>query len=95
MGRQIQHKTRLGIGKMVTKSKDEMLSVLHQNIQSLNNKRVELEIILKESLDNIEVLCITEHWVINDYLEQIHMDKYNLVSYSVESPTSMVARVFM
>ena len=52
-----------------------MLSVLHQNIQSLNNKRVELEIILKVSLDNIEVLCITEHWVINYYLEEIQMDE--------------------
>ena len=75
MGRQIQHKTKLGIGKIVTKSKDEMLSVLHQNIQRLNNKRVELEIILKVSLDNIEVLCITEHWVINYYLEEIQMDE--------------------
>lgn len=81
MGRQIQHKTMLGKGKVVTKSKDEIISVLHQNMQSLNNRRVELDIILKEILDNIEVLCIMEHCMKKDYLEQIQMDKYNLVSY--------------
>jgi hypothetical protein len=35
------------------------LSVLHQNVQS--NKQIEIDLILKYSLKNIDVLCFTEH----------------------------------
>ena len=39
------------------------LSVLHQNIQSISNKQIELDLALKSRLKNTEVLRSTEHWV--------------------------------
>jgi hypothetical protein len=57
------------------------LSVLHQNLQSIRNKQIEIYLILKSSLRNIDVLCFTEHWVKDDYLKLIQIDKYKLVSY--------------
>ena len=57
------------------------LSVLHQNVQSISNKQIEIDLILKSSLKNIDVLCFTEHWVKEDYLKLIQTDQYKLVSY--------------
>ena len=39
------------------------LSVLHKNLQSISNKQIELDLVLKLRLKNPEVLCFTEHWV--------------------------------
>ena len=57
------------------------LSVLHHNVQSLSNKIVELDLMLKLSLGNIDVLCFTEHCVKEDYLDLIQIDQYKLVNY--------------
>ena len=37
------------------------LSVLHRNVQSVSNKQIELELVLKLRLKNTDVLCSTEH----------------------------------
>ena len=50
------------------------LSVLHQNIQSIRNKQNEIDLILKSSLKNIDVLCFTENWVKDNYLKLIQID---------------------
>ena len=34
------------------------LSVLHQNIQSISNRQIEIDLILKSSLKNVDVLCL-------------------------------------
>jgi hypothetical protein len=52
------------------------LSVLHQNMQSISNKQIEIDLVLKSSLKKIDVLCLTEH-----YLKLIQIDQYKLVSY--------------
>jgi|GEM_PF-6396561 len=62
-------------------TKNITLSVLHQNVQSISNKQIELDLVLKSSLRNIDVLCFTEHWVNADYLNLIQIDQYKLVSY--------------
>jgi exonuclease III len=62
-------------------TKNVSLSVLHQNVQSISNKQIELDLVLKSSLKNIEVLCFTEHWVKKDYFNLIQIDQYNLVNY--------------
>jgi len=49
-------------------------SVLHQNIQSISNKQIQLDLVLKLRLKNTEVLCFTEHWVKVDYLNLIQVD---------------------
>jgi len=57
------------------------LSVLHQNVQSISNKQIELDLALKLRLKNTEVSCFTEHWVKADYLNLIQIDQYKLVSH--------------
>ena len=58
-----------------------ILSVLCQNIQSINNKQIQLDLVLKLRLNNTEVLCFTEHWVKADYLNLIQVDQCKLQSY--------------
>jgi len=38
------------------------VSVLHQNIQSIGNKQIEVDLALKLNLNSIDVLCFTEHY---------------------------------
>jgi hypothetical protein len=57
------------------------LSILHQNIQSIENKQIEVDLALKLDLKDIDVLCFTEHWLKEDCLKLIHIDEYELVSY--------------
>ena len=61
-------------------TKNLTLSVLHQNVQSISNKKTKLDFVLKSRLKNIEVLCFTEHWVKADYLNLIQIDQYKLLS---------------
>jgi len=42
------------------------LSVLHQNIQSIDNKKTEIDLVLKSDLKNVDVLCFTECWLKED-----------------------------
>jgi hypothetical protein len=57
------------------------LSILHQNIQSIGNKQIEVDLVMKSDLKAIDIRCFTEHWLKEDYLNLIHMDQYKLVSY--------------
>ena len=57
------------------------LSVLHQNVQSISNKIVELDLVLKSSQGNIDVLNFRKHWIKEDYLNLNQIDQYKLVNY--------------
>jgi hypothetical protein len=50
-------------------------------VQSISNKLIELDLVLKSSQKNIDVLCFTEHWVKEGYLKLIQIEQYELVSY--------------
>ena len=65
----------------MVKEKHGQLSVLHQNVQSISNKVEQLDLALKVNLGNTDVLCFTEHWVKEDYLNLIHFDQYKLVNH--------------
>ena len=41
----------------------------------------EVYLVLKSHLKNIDVLCLTEHWLKEDYLKLIHIGQHKLVSY--------------
>jgi hypothetical protein len=43
-------------------TKNTNLPVLHQNIQSISNKKIKKALVLKSGLKNIDVLCFTDHW---------------------------------
>ena len=62
-------------------TKNLTLSVLHQNVQSISNKKTELDLVLKSSLRNTNVLCFTEHSIKADYLNLIQIDQYKLRSH--------------
>jgi hypothetical protein len=59
---------------------EEILSVLHHNVQSINNKLVELDLLFNSSLKHIDVLCFMEHWIKEDNLDIIKIDQFKLVS---------------
>jgi hypothetical protein len=47
----------------------------------MRNKLLELDLVLKSRVHNIDVLCFTEHWIKEDYLTTIQIDQYKLVSH--------------
>ena len=82
MGKYYQELIRAGMNRRDKRVTNNLtLSVLHQNVQSISNKQIELDLVLKSKLKNTEVLCSTEHWVKADYLNLIQVDQYNLVSH--------------
>lgn len=56
------------------------LRVMHQNIRCLNNKTLELEVIISEN--NVDVLFLSEHWQSSEELQSINLSNYKLVSFS-------------
>lgn len=55
------------------------LRLCHQNIQSLGTSLGELEKFI--TVNNIDILCITEHWKKEEQLQRIHVDQFKLVSF--------------
>jgi hypothetical protein len=80
-----KHQQELTRGEEESRNKSVTMnlnfSVLHQNIRSISNKQIEIELVLKLSLKNIDVLRFTEHWVKEDYFKLIQIDQYKLVGY--------------
>jgi hypothetical protein len=68
------------IGIMVNCEKAKNITVLHHNIQSLNNKIQELSLYLHVSETMVNVLCFTEHWLSGDQIKLIILDQYKLRS---------------
>jgi exonuclease III len=61
--------------------RETTLTVLHQNIQCISNKLLDIDLVLKSRVENIDVLCFTEHWMKEDYLNLIKIEQYKLVSH--------------
>ena len=53
-------------GRNKINTREPYLSVLHQNVQSIGNKQIEVDLALKSNGNNIDVLCFTEHWLKED-----------------------------
>jgi hypothetical protein len=43
------------------------IQLLHQNVQSLNNKKINIEVLLTDKTLESDVLCINEHWLAENY----------------------------
>ena len=82
MGKYYQELIRAGMSRRDKRVTNNLtLSVPHQTIQSISNKQIELDLVLKSRLKNTEVLCFTEQWVKADYLNLIQIDQYKSVSH--------------
>jgi hypothetical protein len=63
-----------------TENKETTISILHQNICSLHHKTSELEIWLNTELKQVNVLCLTEHWLNGQNLINTNIQNFKLVS---------------
>jgi len=56
------------------------ITILHQNICSLRNKTTELEVWLNTELNQVDVICLTEHWLNDQNLIRTNIQNFKLVS---------------
>lgn len=59
-------------------SPNSLFNIFHLNIQCLKNKVIDLNVFLIDS--NIDILCINEHWLVEDEVECITLEGYYLAS---------------
>ena len=65
-----------------------MVSVFHQNVQSINNKLLELDVILQTELEKVDILCLSEHWLREEYIKLISINEFKLASNFSRSESS-------
>jgi hypothetical protein len=54
--------------------------IFHQNVQNLNNKKLHIEVLLTDQELDLDVLCITEHWLDEKEIGYYNFDNYSLIS---------------
>jgi hypothetical protein len=80
-------RTRKSISNSACKSevsceiKDNKFTILHDSVQSLWNKHRELTVLLNSSLQGIDALCLTEHWLNEDQLTLVEINIFKLVTF--------------
>jgi hypothetical protein len=47
--------------KNPNKNDNANIQIFHQNVQSLNNKKLNIDVLLTDQTLDLDVLCITEH----------------------------------
>ena len=60
-------------------AKPDVVSI-HHNVKSINNRLLELNVLLHSELADVNVLCLSEHWLREEYIKLISIDKYKLAS---------------
>jgi hypothetical protein len=56
-----------------------VILILYQNVHWLNNKLLELTVLLQSDLKNIEILRYTEHWQKEEKIKLSSIDEFKLV----------------
>jgi len=67
-------------GKMKQKPKPDVALILHHNIWGINNKLLELNVLLQSELADGDVLCLSAHWLREEYIKLISICKFKLAS---------------
>jgi len=71
------------------------LSVVHQNIRSLWGICGELEILLETEINNVEVLCFTEHWLNCHEIHAININHFTLANAFCRNNSDHMDHVFL
>ena len=58
----------------------KFVNIMHQNIQCLRNKIPELDILINNTISNIDILCVTEHWLRESEYSFYILPNYQLAS---------------
>ena len=65
---------------MKQEQKPAVVSIFHHNVQSINNKLLDLNVILQTELAAVDVLWLSEHWLREEYIKLISIDEFKLTS---------------
>jgi hypothetical protein len=65
---------------MKQEQKTAVVSIFHKNVQIINNELVQLNAILQTELEEEEVLCLSEHWMREEYIKFISVYEFKLTS---------------
>ena len=60
--------------------KEYDIRLLHHNVQSLNNKILDIVIMLATENINADILCFTEHWLPEVQMNVLNTDDFKLAS---------------
>jgi hypothetical protein len=72
------------------------IRLLHHNVQSLNNKLLDIAVMLAAENLNMNILCFTEHWLLEVQMNVTHIDHFRLASnFSRNHSTSGGSCIFM
>ena len=69
--------------------------ILHHNVQSLNNKLLDMAMMLTVDNLNVNILCFTEHWLLEDQMNVLNIDQFRLVSNFSSYSTSGGSHIFL
>jgi hypothetical protein len=64
----------------IGKVDDWDLGLMHHNVQSLNNKLLGIAMMLTVDNLNMNILCFTEHWLLEDHMNITNIDPFRPVS---------------
>jgi len=69
--------------------------ILHHNVQSLNNKLLDIAMMLTVDNLNVNILRFTEHWLLEDQMNVLNIDQFRLVSNFSSYSTSGGSHIFL
>jgi hypothetical protein len=70
--------TRVAIKEQDAQFKE--LVILHHNVQSLSNKLQELIVLLNMDFIDVDIICLTEHWLKEDQIGILNIVHYKLAN---------------
>jgi len=68
--------------------------ILHHNVQSLNNKLLDIAMMLTVDNLNVNILCCTEHWLLEEQMNVLNIHQFRLVSNFSSYSTSEGSCIF-
>ena len=74
----IRIKESTGAYNTNSSNRPNSVSIMHQNIQCIRNKIIDLNIFLNTDLDNVDIVCFSEHWLNEHEYTSLVIPNYNL-----------------